>query len=195
MMGKKTTWGDVKKGDSVELRGHEYRVVKSKRKGKKVRVMVERRGGYVEATLAATERVKIVKPPKLIDKTTGAQTRWATEAERKAALGKGDPKRTKPPAPAAGDPWETPAGRIERKLDEILSARLVGETKDESAGYYVPPVDVSTVASHLAIFHGGIPSAAENEIAMLEVHDAQHAEAAKRGLALAVNHWHTERRP
>lgn len=191
----KTTWGDVKKGDVVELRGKPYRVVKIKTKGKKARVMVEARGGYHEAVVKVADRVTIAKPPKLIDKKTGAQTRWATERERKAALGKGDPAQVKPPAPAAGDPWETPANRIERKLDDLLSARLVGETKDESAGYYVPPVDVPTVAAHLAIFHGGIPEAvADDEGRMLAAHDAQHAEALK-GSPLAVNHWHTERRP
>jgi hypothetical protein len=58
----------------------------------------------------------------------------------------------------------------------------------------VPPVDVSTVAAHLALFHGGIPSACEDEGAMLAAHTAQHAEA-RNGSPLAVNHWHTEKRP
>ena len=63
------------------------------------------------------------------------------------------------------------------------------------SGYYVPPVNVSTVATHLAIFHGGIPSACDDEGKMLEAHAAQHA-AAKRGEGiLSTQHWHEARRP
>lgn len=198
----KSTWGDAKKGDVVEIDGRRWTVVKLKRKGKKAKVVVDYKGRRAETTLKLSQRVKIVDAngTKLHD-PEGAQRRWATKREHdekltpSRGLPPGDPAQTKPPAKAKGDPWETPAGRIERKLDELLQARLVGETSDESAGYYVPPVDVSTIASHLALFHGGIPEACDDdETKMLAAHKAQHDEAL-RGAPLAVNHWHTAKRP
>ncbi len=201
----KTTWADVKKHDVVELAGREYRVVKIKPKGKKAAVMVETKGRYAESKVKLSERVVIVKKGDgtkrgpLHDETS-AQRRWATKRELEDSLGKGlpagDPSVTKPPTKAkSGDPWETQADRIEKTLGDLLSARLVGVATDEDAGYYVPPVNVTTVASHLALFHGGIPEAcADDEKKMLAVHEVQHAEAL-RGMALAVNHWHTPTRP
>ncbi|WP_369676138.1 hypothetical protein, partial [Enterococcus faecium] len=126
--------------------------------------------------------------------------RWATERELKEAIGRGlpagDPTKTKPPEKPKGDLWETPVGRIERKLDAILGARLVGEATDENAGYYVPPVDSSTVAAHLVLFHGGIPEACDDDEAkMLAAHDAQHAAALKGEGILSSQHWHSEKRP
>ena len=71
----------------------------------------------------------------------------------------------------------------------------MGISTDEDAGYYAPPVNVTTVAAHLALFHGGVPEAvSDDEGKMLAVHEAQHAEALK-GAPLAVNHWHTKTRP
>lgn len=198
----KSTWADVKKHDVVELGGRAWRVVKIKAKGKKADVMVEFKGRYAESKVKLADRVKIAKKGDgtkrgpLLDES-GTARRWATKkeaAEVGVALPAGDAKQTTPPKKPSGDPWERPADRIERKLDELLAARLVGATTDESAGYYVPPVDVSTVASHLNLFHGGIPSACEDEGAMLKAHEAQHAEAL-RGMPLAVNHWHTATRP
>ena len=116
---------------------------------------------------------------------TRAPSKWAISTQA----------RPTPPAAPGASPWDTPADKIERKLDKLLEARLVGEATDPSAGYYVPPENVSTVASHLALFHGGIPEACQDdETKMLSVHAAQHAEALK-GSPLAVNHWHTETRP
>ncbi len=77
---------------------------------------------------------------------------------------------------------------------DLLSARRVGEATDEDAGYYVPPVSVATVASHLALFHGGA-GMSDDEAAMLRAHDAAHAGAKAGEIPLAVNHWHTKERP
>ena len=122
--------------------------------------------------------------------------RWATKAEHRETLPPGDPAVTAPPEKPKGDLWETPVGRVERKLDALLGARLVGVATDENAGYYVPPVDSSTVAAHLAIFHGGIPAACEDdEGRMLGAHDAQHDAAVKGEGILSSQHWHSERRP
>lgn len=202
-MSKKTTWADVVKGSTVELGGREYRVVKFKPKkdDKRARVVVEHRGRYHDSVVKLKDRVKIIPPAPLHD-VAGAQTRWATKPEHDAALstegatlGRGDAVQTAPPSDPTGGLWDTPATKAEKKLDALLGARLVGEATDESAGYYVPPVDVSTVAGHLAIFHGGIPAACEDEAAMLRAHEAQHAGALKGESPLAVNHWHTEKRP
>ena len=204
-MSKKTTWADVKKGDTVELTGKQFRVVKVKPKGKKAKVTVDRGNGREYSSLVRlADRVPITarkgdRGP-LYD-GNGTMQRWATKREAREVLAEtkglpaGDASVTKPSKKATGDPWETQADRIEKRLDDLLQARLVGESHDENAGYYVPPVDVSTVAAHLALFHGGIPSACENDEAkMLRAHAAQHEEAL-RGMPLAVNHWHTARRP
>ena len=204
----KSKWSDVAKGDRVELGGRTWLVEKIKPKGKKATVVVSLKGRRAESVVKLGDKVAIVKAPapakiskKLMSKD-GQVQRWATKAEAKAegitsspGLAAGNPTITAPPAAPGASPWDTPADKIERKLDKLLEARLVGEATDESAGYYVPPANVSTVASHLALFHGGIPEACQDdETKMLSVHAAQHAEALK-GSPLAVNHWHTETRP
>jgi len=201
----KKTWADVKKGDVVELGGREYTVTKHKAGKKKADVTVDRKGRAASSTVKLADRVKIVarkaeKRGPLHD-AKGTAQRWATKKEHDAVLGEskplppGDADVVKPPAKATGDPWETPHGKIERKLDDLLSARLVGISTDESVGYYVPPVNVTTVAAHMAVFHGGIPEACDDEPKMLAAHTAQHAAALKGEGLLAVNHWHTEKRP
>lgn len=191
-------WSKVVKGDRIELRGKTFDVVKIKAKGKSAKVTVRGNGSVFESKVALADKVKIVTAP-LRDKA-GTQTRWAKPSEvtvkapkEPKGLGKGNPKATKPPADPSGDPWETKRDKVERKLDDLLSARLVGETKNEAEGYYVPPADEQTVAAHLALFHGIDPSeyAASTWLAL---HDAEHAGALK-GQALTVNHWHTETRP
>lgn len=204
MSGTKTTWAKIEKGAVVELNGRPYLVEKIKR-GKKtaeVRLSYKGRASKGEVRLKDTVVLSTASPTskrRPLHDGSGEQSRWATNAELKEAMGRGlpagDPTKTKPPEKAKGDLWETPVGRVERKLDALLGARLVGEAKDENAGYYVPPVDSSTVAAHLALFHGGIPEACDDdEGKMLAAHDAQHA-AALGGEPLAVNHWHEEKRP
>lgn len=202
----KKTWADVKKGDVVELGGREWSVVKIKPKGKKATVVVEYKGRSARSEVKLSEKVSIVKKPAAgkrgpLRDAGNAQARWATKREAEKVLGTGslppgDSTMTKPPAAPGSDVWDRPSDKIERKLDELLGARLVGESTDESAGYYVPPVDVSTVASHLALFHGGIPDAVhDDEGRMLAAHTAQHEAAATGAGVLAVNHWHTKTRP
>jgi hypothetical protein len=180
----KKTWADVDKGDTVELGGREYRVVKIKKGKRKAEVMVETRGRYASSKVSLADRVKLAP----LHDASGAQKRWATEKERAKAL-------RKPPRPAAGGAWDEPKGKAEKVFSRVLGARLVGESIDNGGGYYVPPVDVSTVAAHLALMHGGIPGACQDdEGKMLAAHAAQHVEAAK-GAPLPVSHWHTEVRP
>lgn len=184
-------WSKVKKGDRVEVKGRDYEVVKIKPKGSKVKVALKGRGGTVfEGVMQADDKVKLAP----LRDQKGAQKRWATDTEVKRGLPAGNPKATKPPAKAIGDPWETPRDKVERRLADILGAHLVGEATDEDAGYYVPPVDVATIGAHLALFHGVTELAEYGVDDMLELHDNQHASALK-GVPLTVNHWHTKVRP
>lgn len=201
MTGTKTTWAKIEKGATVELNGRPYLVEKIKHDGKRATVRLSYKGRASKGEVRLKDPV-VLSSASLRSKrgpvtdAAGTMQRWATEKEHRATLPPGNPKDTKPPEKAKGDLWETPVGRVERKLDALLGARLVGISKDEDSGYYVPPVDASTVAAHLALFHGGIPEACDDdESKMLRAHDAQHDAAKKGEGVLEVNHWHTEKRP
>jgi hypothetical protein len=187
----KVLWSDVAPNDLVELNGREWTVTKVKAKKKVVRVTVTDGKREVASEVPASGRVKRTgrKPLRAAD---NSQARWATDAEHRKTLPPGNPEVTKRPEKPIGDPWETPRDRVERKLDTILGAVLVGEG-DPDEGFYVPPVDSSTIAAHLALFHGPEPLPATYD-AMVEVHELQH-EAALHGVPLHVNHWHTKTRP
>lgn len=206
MSATKRTWANVKKGATVELAGREWVVTKIKPEGKKATVRLERKGRVSKGVVKLKDPVTIVTAKvgatkrDALQAPDGRQNRWATQKEHDKALGAslppGDRHATKPPERPAGGKWEKPRGDAEKTLGKILGARLVGESKNEDAGYYVPPTDVSTVAAHLALFHGGIPeSCHDDEGRMLEVHARQHLAALNGEGILAVNHWHEERRP
>jgi hypothetical protein len=176
---KGTTWADIVKGDRVEIGGKEYDVEKAKPKGKLIRARLTRNGKVFEGEQRAKDAVTRLPPAPLHDEA-GAQTRWAKPEE-------------------SGDPWETPRDRVEEKLDRILGAVLVAETDNEAAGYFVPPQDVTTIASHLAMFHAKDADETRALMSlgiddMLEHHASAHA-AALNGAPLPVNHWHTKTRP
>ena len=178
----KKPWSKIRKGDVLDLGGREWTVEKIKPGKKKAEVKIRHKSNVVRDTVKLADKVRIAE-------------RSAPPAPRKAekpAPPKKMPK--KPPQPAHGDPWETQQDRIEKKLDEILGAKLVGESTDGERTYYVPPVDVTTVASHLLIFHGGVDPH-EDGAGMLKRHAAEH-EAAEHGeTTLTMPHWHTEQRP
>lgn len=188
-------WSKIMKGDRIELRGREYEVVKIKAKGSTAKVTVRGGGSIFESKVRLSDKVAIVTTP--LHDRGGSQTRWAKPSEVKhrpsRGLSAGDPSVKTPPSKPSADPWETPRDKAERRLGDILGAHLVAETDDETAGYYVPPVDVSTIAAHLVLFHG--TAVKEYRIDdMLELHNNEHA-AALKGVALKTNHWHTETRP
>lgn len=189
-----TRWAKVEKGDVVELKGRDYEVVKIKAAGKKAKVKVRGKGGEFTAEVKLTDKVKRVPDP-LYDED-GRMRRWAKPSEVKHApkVAPGDPAQTKPPKKPSGDPWETRRDKVERRLEEMLGAHLVGESTDESKGYYVPPVDVSTIASHVALFHNIDPSQYGVDD-LFELHGLEHAQAEDQSVTLHVNHWHTETRP
>ena len=177
----KAKWAKVKPGQSVELGGRTWLVEKIKPKGKRgMKVAVRSGARTAESVVDADEKVRVVEVP----------------PPAKSAQPKKKPSH-KPPKPAHGDPWETQQDRIEKKLDEILGARLMGEATDVDAGYYVPMVDETNVAAHLAIFHGGIPEELreKSEAVMIGEHARAHLAALEHGERFAVHHWHTEKRP
>lgn len=178
----KTKWSKVKRGQSVELGGRTWLVEKIKPKGKRgMKVAVRSGARAAQSVVDADEKVRVVEAPPV----KGDAKRPAKQAAHK------------PPKPAHGDPWETQQDRIEKKLDKILGARLMGEATDVDAGYYVPPCDETNVAAHLAIFHGGIPEELreKSEAVMLGEHARAHLAALEHGERFAVHHWHTEKRP
>lgn len=192
----KSTWADASKGDDVVINEKTYRVRKAKLKGKTVAVTLERAGRTFKSEVRAKDRVKLVTAPPLHD-ANGRQTRWAKKGEeppRRTGIESGDPSVTKPPEKPSGDPWETPRDRIEKKLDAILGARLVAEG-DDLVGYYVPPVDVTTIAAHMALCHPNTYDAEKDEATMLAGHEHAHKMALQGTAKLDVNHWHTKTRP
>lgn len=207
-MSRSTTFGALVKGDRIVMAGAEFVVGKAKVKGKVVKLTVTgKRGTFaseVKAKAAVELAPKKIKPGKVaLDGAKGERQRWATDKEareaadwmrdRPTSLPAGDPGVTKRPAKATGGPWETRRDQAEEVLATI-GARLVGEAADENAGYYVPPVDVETVAAHLLIFHGVDGTAYDSAADALTLHDQHHADA-KTGGVMQTVHWHTKQRP
>lgn len=182
-MPKGSTWHDVEKGASVKIRGRVYVVEKIKRDGKRATVKLSHRGTTSKGTVKLKDPVELADP---LRDARGAQRRWATKREHDAILA--------PPNPPSDRAWTKAQGPIEKRVKRELGARLIGEADDADAGYYVPPVDVTTVALHMAIFHGGTGGLVA-EADMLKEHERQHAAALKKKGVLDVNHWHTDTRP
>lgn len=179
----KKPWSKVKKGDRLDLGGRTWTVEKIKPGKKKAEVKIRHKSNVVRDTVKLADKVRIADKPEPVQRR---------RAEPPPAKPKKQKKR--PPEPATGDPWETQQDRIEKHLERILGARLVGEATDPDAGYYVPHVDVTTVASHLAIYHGAIDPGM-SEVEMLAQHEKEHAEHLDGERRFTMNHWHTEKRP
>lgn len=173
----KKRWSKIRRGDTIVAAGREWTVEKLKPGKRRIAVRIRSGKHVAEQKVDPDEKITLAEPK---------QTKPARERAPK-------PQPATPPKPAEGDPWETQQDRLERKLDKILGAHLVGEATDVDAGWYVPPVDISTVAAHMAIFHGGIPDVDGGVI--LDVHGEEHRRALSGERALAVSHWHTEKRP
>lgn len=190
-------WSKIKRGDHVVLKGRVYEVVKIKAKGSSAKVSVRGERGTFESKVPLDGKVE--RAP--LRDESGRMKRWATEREAKSTrspIPAGDPSITTPPAAPGRDPWDTPRDKTERLLERALGAVLMGEATDEGAGYYVPPVDVSTIMAHWLTFHGGDPTDYEGEAETLAAHEAEHAGRLKHPgdyTPLKVNHWHTKTRP
>lgn len=174
----KKKWSKIRPGERVELNGRTWVVEKVKPKGKRVRVVVRSGSHVIDSKVDPDAKVRIAGEP------------------RPVKTKKRKPPPVKPPAPAVGDPWETQQDRVERKLDQLLGARLVGEATDADAGYYVPLVDIATVAAHAAIFHGQIPEQYRDDAqALVAWHAREHLAAEAGNREFPIHHWHTEKRP
>lgn len=178
-----TTWADVQRGDAVKLGTRTLVVKKAKRDGKRVHIVIKDHLGTFERDVKAKDSVTLanaadltIKPKKLHD-DAGAQQRWAKPAE--------SPEH----GPATGSPWTTQADRAEEALATI-GARLVEESVDGGKSWYVPPVDVSTVAAHWLIMHGGDPTMLDS-MELVQHHNQEHQNYSK----FKVPHTHTEVRP
>lgn len=186
-------WGKVAAGDVVELKGEPWRVTKAKRKGDRLRVTVERGGLSFTRELDASAKVELVrragdsvfaslakqaKAGPLHDKS-GAMTRWA-EPDEVTPPGKGD---------RWGEPASDPAGQL---VERVLGGRLVAATRDGER-WAVPPVELTTVRAHLAIFHG-IPGNEQplDEARCLALHRELHERADHEP---SQPHEHTKRVP
>jgi hypothetical protein len=203
----KTRWAHVTKGDRVELGGKPWTVTRAKAKGKSVKITVTDGKREASSEVRAADKVKLVKAEPLRRPAMGGsqQARWATEREREkrdakaaanlAPIRRGDPSLTSPPEAPGDDAWTTPRGKAEKVFERVLGARLVGEATDVDKGYYVPPVDVTTVASHMALFHPNAYDAMKDEPTMLRSHTELHKAVDKGEMRLDLNHWHTETRP
>lgn len=193
-----TRWRKIEAGDHVELRGKVFEVVKIKPKGSAAKVTVRSAAGTFESKVPLDGKVTRVADP--LHDETGAMRRWAkpAEAPKREAIPAGDPSITKAPRKLSGDPWDTPRDKVERRLEAVLGAVLIAEATDESEGYYVPPVDVTTIMGHWVVFHGGDPTDYEGEAETIKAHEFEHADRLKDPGAYAplkVNHWHTKTRP
>lgn len=202
MSGQLVAWRDVEAGSVVRLKGGDWRVERVKVKGKTARVKVSGNLGTFEREVKAKSLVEIVDGHAAggpLRDERGAQRRWATDDEAATqgppSLGLPGGRHGAKPSPetSKGPKWDEPAtDPAGRAVESVLGARLIAETPDEPAGYFVPPPDVTTIRAHLAIFHG-IPAHEQpaDEGQCLAAHRIEHDE----GRPLAVNHWHTKRRP
>lgn len=172
-------WGKVAQGDLVELRGDAWTIEKAKPKKKGLEVTVARGAERFTAVVDPDGKIKRATPPPLPDtegsaKLDGAIKRKAAE---KQAFRTPAVERTRRPtrledAEAVRDEVAEPS-----PAEEKVSAFLQGvptATKDVHGSWVVPPVDYSTVAAHLRIFHAlDVTTLTPDE--MLAQHEALHA--------------------
>lgn len=201
-----TTWADVQRGDAVKLGSRTLVVKKAKRDGKRVHIVIKDHLGTFERDVKAKDAVDVVttklgtwrvrgdrteeRKERELHDDSGAQQRWAKPAETGIDEPSAQAKHPKlESGPATGSPWTTQADRAEEALATI-GARLVAESVDGEKTWYVPPVDVTTVAAHWLIYHGGDPSMLDS-IALVQHHNQEHQNYS----TFKVPHSHTEVRP
>lgn len=201
-------WRDVLAGAIVDMGGKPFTVDKLKVKGKAVKVTVTGKAGTFTREVKGKVEVALYDAPIAAAPTRasrpssaraepevvggplhdehGRQRRWAEP---------GEGVDLEPPVAAEGGDWAEPKSKAEATVAGILGAVLVGESTDTASGWYVPPVDPSTIAGHLMLFHDLTPEAVDWAV-LDQMHDDQHAHALVAPFTtLFVNHWHTEQRP
>jgi hypothetical protein len=96
---------------------------------------------------------------------------------------------------AAKRKWTKPDGPAEEAVAEILGATLVGVKPSGDELYACPPVDITTIAGHLYIFHGitGLDlRRPDGWVEARALHDTDHE---KPDAELHVPHRHEKNRP
>lgn len=93
-----------------------------------------------------------------------------------------------------GKAWTEPETKGEEVVAEVLGAKLEAIRPASGEVWVVPPVDQSTVAAHLFLYHGIDPAGRElGDIeGMLETHAGDHERPIDD---LHVPHRHSKRRP
>lgn len=234
----KARWADIEQGAAVMLKGRRWTVERIKVKGKKATVTVRSTLGEFTRVMDAREKVELFDKPRtggvdfkrLLregDKKGGKlhakiesdgrpavqQQRWAKPRELDEVIA---PKR--PKLKGATEPWQPPADKVERKLEKILGATLIGASIEGREGeYWVPEVGPDTIASHLLTFHhirfDGVSvdvarkaySEAEHTSAealtladydaMVAIHEREHEHMRTGVLVPQTPHWHSRERP
>jgi hypothetical protein len=97
--------------------------------------------------------------------------------------------------PIATKPWSEPDTPAEKVVEEVLGATLEAVKPSDDEVYVVPPIDVSTIASHMLIFHG-IELVDVRRVGGWEEARAQHDAEHERDIDdLHVPHRHDAGRP
>jgi hypothetical protein len=212
---------ELVKGDVLELNGDRYVVLKAKAKGKTVHLRIDGRRGTFDQDVKAKTRYRVIAPvagtgvqragsqvPVPLHAPSGAQARWATDAEHQRSL-------EAPAQPKSSTAWDEPA-KGERALVVELGAKLVG-VEVEGGKLVVPPVTDATLFGHLLTMHriryDGVtfeeakawarehdpagPATATQVIDALSFERATeiHDEAHRNFAGLPIPHWHRERAP
>jgi hypothetical protein len=191
-----TKWRKIRAGAEVELKGQLWHVETIDVGKKKVAVTLSRVGkpsikysGKVdpEAKVPAMQWVKS-KPGESVFDT------FARDQAKKQKKRAADPE---PLIGPAGKEWLTPQGPAEVAIVGKLDGKLVGVQPGKGEWYICPPVDVSTIAGHLYLFHGVGPVDVRRVGGYDEAvvtHDVEHARKPTLG-PLKVPHTHDPKRP
>jgi len=171
-------WSKVSPGDLVELRGDAWTIEKAKVKKRGFEVTIARGAERFTSVVDPDGKVKRASPPPLLDTEGSAKLDGAIK--RKAGAEKRQPiNETRDRRPTRLEDSETVRVEVAAPspAEEKVSAFLQGvptATKDVHGSWVVPPVDYSTVAAHLRIFHAlDVTTLTPDE--MLSQHEALHA--------------------
>lgn len=90
--------------------------------------------------------------------------------------------------------WAKPEDKAEKRIADLLDGKLVAVQVAVDGPYEVPPLDPTTIHSHLLIMHS-IEAGALSFADLVTLHEHEHAKAAAEPFhRLTVPHTHPERR-
>lgn len=186
-----TRWKDVPVGSTVLLRGKRWTLVSLEKAEDGLAVVVKSKGQTARTTVGKKDEVELVAF------STKIRVEEAVEARREKKKKRLGEKLTKPTFEVEPSGWTgTPRGDApEKAIRAILGAELVGVQLGDDEAYTVPLIDVSTLSSHLFLFHGIGPVDVLKEGGFADAlaihsaeHEAGHAEP-------KIPHFHDADRP